>query len=623
MTLSNNPRSWDARSCIRDAKQLLADRRGDDALELLRCAFHHDAFSDTDLYRVGGVIDACMGEGGTSGSLSVLIVGECTTSWVTPALRCEALVRGHRVSVREGGYDNIVQSIAIQAAVDVVIILPWSARAIRSGFGNAQQCIEDQLHAFRQAWSLAKAKGARVVQVAYDAIVAGPMGYHLGSRTGSRGLVGALNRALRDALPEDAFLVELPEIAAHMGRRAFYDQRGYYWTKQPFSPDGVALLARHLWSGVRAVTVGPKKVLVLDLDNTIWGGVVGELGALGVELGDSAEGEAYRAFQRYVLGLRKRGVILAVCSKNNPRDAREPFGSHAEMVLSLDDISCFDASWDSKPVAIQRIADTLRLGLDSFVFFDDNPAEREHVRQVFPAVEVAEVPADPSDYVMCLEEGLWFESLPVTTADLRRTEQYRQEAERRTVLDTAQSMQEYLKSLNMRAWACHLGDENMRRVTQLLGKTNQFNLTTRRHGEEIVRRLLSYPRSLGLAISLDDRFGEYGLISVVIGVPSEDDPGTLVLDTWLMSCRAIGRTVEEFVMNVVAREATRLGYDKVMGEYVKTKKNQQVADLFPRFGFEAVNDSAVDRFVLTLDAFGPLQTAVVAAGTIEDLSTHD
>ncbi len=232
-----------------------------------------------------------------------------------------------------------------------------------------------------------------MLQVGYDWMLPGAEGYGLaGEPGGIVELTRAANAALRRERPPGSYFLDLEMVSGMMGRESFYDPRRYYWTKQPFSERGTLRLAEHLWAGVRAVTTGPKKVLVLDLDNTLWGGVVGETGPLGVALGESPDGEAYRAFQKHAKALTKRGIVLALASKNNEADGREPFEKNPEMVLGLDDIAAAEINWEPKGTTIRRLAETLSLGLDSFVFFDDNPAEREQVRQAIPEVAVAEVP---------------------------------------------------------------------------------------------------------------------------------------------------------------------------------------------------------------------------------------
>jgi FkbH-like protein len=258
------------------------------------------------------------------------------------------------------------------------------------------------------------------------------------------------------------------------------------------------------------------------------------------------------------------------------------------MVLGLDDIAAAEINWEPKGTTIRRIAEALNLGLDSFVFFDDNPAEREQVRQAIPEVAVADVPDEPAEYVRALEAGLWFETTSLTEADRARAEQYAVERKRRELQSSAGSMEDYLRSLEMQADVREIDEADLMRVVQLLGKTNQFNLTTRRHSREDVLRLLASPDAVGLTVRVEDRFGDHGLIGVLIAVAADDDPRTLRVDTWLMSCRVIGRTVEEFFVAELLRRAGRLGYRRILGEYIPTKKNALVADLYDRMGFRRV-----------------------------------
>ncbi len=471
---------------------------------------------------------------------------------------------------------------------DVVALIPWTQR-LAGGSGSTEVRVEDELAFWRHAWEAAARMGSRVLQLGYDWMTPGAEGFGLSGESGGPvDLARAAGAALRHHRPPGSYFLDLEMVSGMMGREAFYDPRRYYWTKQPFSERGTVRLAEHLFAGVRALTTGPKKVLVLDLDNTLWGGVVGETGPLGVALGESPDGEAYRAFQKHAKALSRRGIVLAVASKNNEADGREPFEKNPEMVLGLDDIAAAEINWEPKGTTIRRIAEALNLGLDSFVFFDDNPAEREQVRQAIPEVAVADVPAEPAEYVRALEAGLWFETTSLTEADRARAEQYAVERKRRELQRSAGSMEDYLRSLKMQADVREIDEADLMRVVQLLGKTNQFNLTTRRHSREDVLRLLALPDAVGLTVRVADRFGDHGLIGVLIAAAADDDPRTLRVDTWLMSCRVIGRTVEEFFVAELLSGAGRLGYRRILGEYIPTKKNALVADLYDRMGFRRV-----------------------------------
>ena len=534
--------------------------------------------------------------------VTVRVLGMCTTSWIPPVLTAVAWGRGAALTACDGEYDNILQDVEHLDPADVLVLLPWSQRLF--AIADTDAAIASEVAYWEAAW--ARRRGARLVQVGYDWVDAGPEGVAHSARVAR---VRAMNVALRARLPAGAAWVDLEQISGDMGRRHLYDARRYHWTKQPFSEEGNVELCRHLYAAIRALMTGPKKLLVLDLDNTLWGGVVGETGPHGIAIRETPDGEAYRAFQKYVLGLRQRGVLLAVCSKNNPADALEPFEKNGDMVLKREHFAAFEASWDPKATAIARIASTLRLGLDSFVFFDDNPAEREQVRQGVPDVEVVDVPDDPAGYIAALERGLWFEAVSLTAADAARADQYQIEAERRDAQASFGSVDDYLHSLDMVASTRRLDEADLERVVQLLGKTNQFNLTTRRHGMDTVRAWMDDPRTVPLTIRLADRFGDHGLVAVVLGIPDAD--GALYLDTWLMSCRVIGRRLEQHTLRQVADRAAALGYTRLVGEYLPTAKNPMVAELYDTLGFRRIEESdAGRRYALELPVAGGAESFI-------------
>ncbi len=525
----------------------------------------------------------------------VRVLGVCTTAWIPPVLTAVAWGRGVALSVTDGDYDSILQEIDAGEVPDVMVLLPWTQRLYVGD--DPAAAVAGEVAFWESAWG--RLRGAKLAMVGYDYTSAGPAGVaQSGAPGGQVDRVRAVNAALRARLPVGAAWVDLEQIAGDAGRRQFYDPRRYHWTKQPFSEGGNLELCRHLFAAVRAVTTGPKKLVVCDLDNTLWGGVVGETGANGIAIRETPDGEAHRALQKHLLGLTRRGVLLAVCSKNNPADAEEPFASNGDMVLRREHFAAFEASWDPKPAAIARIAATLRLGLDSFVFLDDNPAERKAVRQALPDVEVVELPDDPAGYVQALEAGLWFETAALTAADTARAGQYQAEAARRNAESSYTDLGGYLRSLEMKAQTRRVDEADVERVVQLLGKTNQFNLTTRRHGAEAVRGWVEDPRAVPLTLRLADKFGDHGLVAVVVGVPEDEG---LRIDTWLMSCRVIGRTLEHYTLAQVAEAARAAGHTRLLGEYLPTPKNQQVADLYDRLGFELVEEGADGRRVYAVD----------------------
>ena len=598
-------------------KTVLALRKqgqGEELLGLLRDALRRRQVNAEGLERAGRIIHKELAaRNGEARPLRVLVLGQCTTSWLRTVLTAEAWSHDVAALVEDGDYDNILQELTARSTPtggggpDVVVLVAWNRRLLAPGDRSPRDRVEDELAYWRQAWGLAAAwKGARVLQVGYDWVTPGAGGFLVGSAEGGDiDLVRKANAAVRAALPPGSYFLDLELVSGGMGRDTFYEPRRYFWTKQPYSEAGTALLAGHVWAGIRALTTGPKKVLVLDLDNTLWGGVVGEVGPLGVALGDTPDGEAFRAFQAHVKALAGRGIVLAVASKNNPADAREPFEVNPDMVLKLGDFAAFEVGWGAKSEAIGRIARDLNLGLDSFVFFDDNPAEREQLRRALPQVEVVDVPEDAAGYVRALDAGLWFESTGLTQADRDRVAQYGLERDRREVRDSFASMDDYLASLEMRAEIREIDEPDLPRVVQLLAKTNQFNLTTRRHTREDVVGLKATPGSIAWTLRMSDRFGDHGVVAVILGVPTADtEPPTIRIDTWLMSCRVIGRTAEHFLFSAFLGRSRDLGYGRILGEYIPTPKNVLVSGFYEELGFQKVPDGGegVTRFASDLAA---------------------
>jgi FkbH-like protein len=415
--------------------------------------------------------------------------------------------------------------------------------------------------------------------------------------------------------PSFVRICDLEFLANRRGALEAEDSRGWFESKQPCSPSLLVDLCREVTHLILGLRRPPKKLLVLDLDNTLWGGVVADDGMEGIEIGDtSPRGEAFKAFQRSILTLKQRGVLLAVCSKNDHARAREPFEKHPEMVLRFEDFVSFKANWEPKSDNLREIAAELRLGMDSFVFVDDNPAEIEIVRQFAPMVTTILLGADPADYAGQLEDRRMFEPRGVTSEDILRTSQYRAESDRQAVLASAADMDAYLESLAMEAVIQEFAPIDVPRIAQLINKSNQFNLTTRRRTEAEVLALAGKPDYVCLSARLRDRFGDHGLISVVIGVVCGE---ALEIDTWLMSCRVLKRQVEETVLNELVRLVRRKGCTRLEGVYLQTPKNGMVRDFYPRMGFQTLTETTErGEFVLELDSFQPCSTRISLRTTL-------
>jgi len=424
--------------------------------------------------------------------------------------------------------------------------------------------------------------------------------------------VQQLNTMLRQrADAEGVDLLALDFAAAGDGLAAWHDPALWHRAKQEVHPSAAPFYGDLVARLLAAAMGRSAKAFVLDLDNTLWGGVIGDDGLEGVKLGQgSALGEAFVAFQRYARDLSRRGIILAVCSKNDEANALEPFEKHPEMVLKQSDIACFVANWTDKAANLRDIAATLNIGLDSLVFADDNPAERAIVRRELPMVAVPELPEDPTLWPSTLAAAGYFESLRLTREDIDRSAQYQANRQRTSMMASATDLKGYLRSLEMRALWNRFDRIGHARIVQLINKTNQFNLTTRRVTDEEIAALIEDERALTLQIRLTDTFGDNGIIAIVIGL---FEPGTrdIRIDTWLMSCRVLGRQMEEETLNLVVQQARALGAERLIGVYFPTPKNGMVRDHYQRLGFIPSDDNGT-RWELALNDWTPLPTAIAS-----------
>ncbi len=405
--------------------------------------------------------------------------------------------------------------------------------------------------------------------------------------------VGSLFTELNARLVEAArasrhvLLCDLDHLAAEIGRRNWADETLWHLSKGLCRLDYLPLVAQALVDVTLAAQGRFIKCVVLDLDNTLWGGVIGDDGLSGIALGDLDEGEAFLAFQRFLKELKRRGIILAIVSKNEEAAALAPFREHPDMVLREDDIAVFIANWDNKAQNIRRVQEILNIGFDSMVFLDDNPFERGLVRDLLPGIVVPELPEDPALFLRAIGDCGLFETASYSASDSVRAAQYRDEGSRERMRAGFTSIDDYLQSLGMTISLERFKPFNLPRVAQLIQRSNQFNLTTRRHGEAACAAMMDDPAVLPLTVTLADKFGDYGLISVVILVRQG---ASLEIETYLMSCRVLKRGVEQFVMNRIVEYAARLGVERVVGRYVATAKNAMVSGFYADFGFQKLDD---------------------------------
>ncbi len=398
-----------------------------------------------------------------------------------------------------------------------------------------------------------------------------------------------INRRLNLSAPSYVNIIDAELLSEFVGKYNWFDYKLFFLSKTGFNLDYLYDFTMLFTRTIMASKGKIGKCLVLDLDNTLWGGVVGDEGFDGIMLDpNNAIGEAYRYFQKYIFELKLRGVILAVCSKNDEEIAKEPFQKNPNMILSLDDISCFIANWDDKASNIRRIAQELNIGLDSLVFFDDNPAEREIIKDFIPEVTVIEVPKDPALYVKALDEAASFEWLQITKEDLSRSNSYIQNKKRAELEKSFVNYDEYLESLEMEASIYELGVKDIARFTQLLNKSNQFNLRTQRYQESEIEEKIGSPDTKCIAVKLKDKFSEYGIISCIV---LDKRDCKCFIESWVMSCRVLKRGIEDLVFERILEEARLWGCNSICGEYLPTKKNSMVSNLLDYYGFECYESS--------------------------------
>lgn len=408
-----------------------------------------------------------------------------------------------------------------------------------------------------------------------------------------------LNVLLMEAAAADksVYIADLSSLQNTCGREKTYADKYYYSARLAISMDMLPYAADSVVDIISALSGKFKKCVVLDLDNTLWGGVIGDDGINNIQIGELGTGRAFSDLQKWLKELKNRGIILAVCSKNNEDTAKEPFEKHPEMVLRLDDIAMFVANWEDKASNIRFIQQTLNIGMDSIVFIDDNPFERNLVRELVPGITVPELPEDPAQYLTFLKSQNLFETTSFSNEDADRTSQYQAEARRAQLQQSFTSIDDYLESLEMVGTAKPFDAFHTPRISQLTQRSNQFNLRTVRYTEAEIAEIAASDKYLTLYFTLRDKFGDHGLISVVI-LEKQDE--ALFVNEWLMSCRVLKRTVEELIVNTMIKTAADNGFSRVIGEYIPTAKNSMVKDIYEKMGFKRIDDG---HFVADVDTF--------------------
>jgi FkbH-like protein len=524
------------------------------------------------------------------------IISNATSHFMVPALVATAARYGIALECIEANYGQVMQealdadSMINKARPDAVLVaLDYRGLSLDAPFGDAGTADEvvagalDELRVVRDA--LRKNSGANCIfQTLARPVEAAFGSLDLALPGTRRNVIDAFNRSLAVNLAgKEDLLLDVAGLAETVGLSAWHDPTLWNIGKIPFANAYLPIYADFVCRLIAALRGKSRRCLVLDLDNTLWGGVIGDDGLDGIVLGQGdPQGEAFLGTQRTALALRDRGIVLAVSSKNTDEIARLPFQNHPEMLLRENHVAVFQANWNDKATNIQAIAKELSLGLDSFVFLDDNPAERRLVRDMLPEVAVPELPEDPALYARTLLAAGYFEAVTFSPEDQKRAEFYQDNARRVALQRATGDIDAYLKTLNMTITFQPFDEIGRARIAQLISKSNQFNLTTRRYSEAQVGEIESDPDCFTLQVRLVDTFGDNGMISVIICRRESD---RWEIDTWLMSCRVLGRRVEQAVLQELVLHARRLGITQIVGTYLPTERNRLVEDHYAKLGF--------------------------------------
>ena len=543
--------------------------------------------------------------------IKIAVLGDSATQLLCQALKGYSYTQGIHLDIWEADYNQVYQTVSDEHSLlyssthDYVIIFQSSKKLLSNFYkkntGQKRKFAEEQLAFVEKITDTINSRiKCTIIYLNYPEINDAVFG-NFGNKLDISFLyqlrlmnVELMKLAQRK---KNVNICDLSAIQNILGSKITVSEKFYITTDNVLELDVLPVVAKQITDIILAYSGRFKKCLVLDLDNTMWGGIIGDDGIEGIEIGDLGIGKAFTKLQQWVKQLKERGIILAVCSKNTEHLAKEPFEKHPDMILRLEDIAVFVANWENKVDNIRYIQSILNIGFDSMVFLDDSPFEREMVRKGIPEMTVPDLPEDPAEYLPFLYEQNLFETTSFTEEDNKRNDQYREEAERTVMQHAFTNQDEFLQSLLMTAVIQPINTFTLPRAAQLTQRSNQFNVRTIRYTEEQVKIIIADKNKYTLTVSLQDKFGDYGLISLVIAEKKTDTD--MFIDTWIMSCRVLKRKVEQFVLNEIVTLARKHNFKRIVGEYIPTPKNGLVKDHFKTLGF--ANEK--EQWVLTVDNY--------------------
>ncbi len=555
-------------------------------------------------------------------AIKVALTGDTATQFLATAIRGTGAERGYQIDLFEAEYNQVERqfldpsSELYQTDADFIVLFQSTHKLgeKHSLLSPSQQesLAEERLAFVASVCENPMLASKKIICLNYPEIEDTVFGSYATKVTSSFTYqVRKLNMGLMDLSQRYAnlFICDIAGLQNKLGRDMMFAPNVYVSTEMVLSIDALPYVASRVMDIICAIKGQFKKCLILDLDNTVWGGVIGDDGLEGIQLGHGLGiGKAFTEFQMWVKKLKQRGVIICVASKNNEETAKEPFEKHPDMVLKLEDIAVFQANWETKVDNIRTIQRILNIGFDSMVFLDDNPFERNIVRENIPGITVPELPQDPGEYLEYLYSLNLFETASYSQADKDRTKQYQVEAQRVSLQKTFSNEADFLKSLDMTSVVSGFNKFNTPRVAQLSQRSNQFNLRTVRYTEADIEALGQDPDVIDLSFTLEDKFGDNGLIAVII--MKKQDEETLFIDTWFMSCRVLKRGMEDFTLNTMVEAAREKGYKRIVGEYLPTPKNKMVENHYPSLGFQKLEGTPTAQYVLDVEQYQPRENYI-------------
>ncbi len=551
-------------------------------------------------------------------AIKVALLGDSATQLLKTAIKGYGYEEAINFEVYEADYDQIEQEVYNQGselydkAPEFVIICPSSEKLLhafhKASLAQQYEFAKTQNEKWVDIYQTINSQiTTKVILFNFPFINDNVFGNYANKVEASFSYqLKKLNLALMEQSFQlgNLFIFDFDALQSQIGYNTRLTPKFYYSAQMVMSIEVLPRIAKELADIMLAIK-GSKlhKCLILDLDNTTWGGIIGDDGIEGIQVGGLGLGKAFTELQQWALALKKRGIILCICSKNTDHIAKEPFEKHPDMVLRLSDISVFVANWENKADNIRHIKQVLNIGYDSMVFLDDNPFERNLVRTELPEVTVPELPKDPTEYMTYIRTLNLFETASYSEEDNSRTQRYQEEAKRLSNKKTFKSIGGYLESLEMKAASSAFNDFSVPRVAQLTQRSNQFNLRTIRYSEADIKKIKDSDAFVTNQVLLNDKYGAYGLISLVIG---EKQGEKLFLDTWIMSCRVLKRDVEKFVLNELVAICKAQGVSQIVGEWIETKKNIIVKDHYKNLGFVEQEE----RWYLDVASYKPLKTYI-------------